>query len=263
MKRLKFLFGLLLLLAFSHPAFAQDTYDVNVVMIGIGAKNPTFDESKFPDLKFFYTPGLVSQAKVGDDAKSVVSLLGGSSREIFKGKPEILEKWFDDRDLRGYAIVFDKNGVGAWQGKLNLEDDLIEDSEGEGEEETLEDTFVYLIEDGEVMELDKDKEFDYEDDDSVIETLMPDFEVVAPDGKKKSIRELTKAGKPTMLVFFQISKDVDLNAAKNIQKEKNIGNFFSSTLKSVAGVNWQQLMKKLEYSVYGKEIKVKLVGYDE
>lgn len=263
MRQLKIFISLLFLLGISQSIFAEDTYDVNVIMIGIGAKNPTFDESKFPDLKFYYTPGLVSQAEVDNNGKALVSLLGGSTREIFKGEPEILAKWFDEMDLRGYAIVFDKNGVGTWQGKLNLEDDLIEDSEGEGEEETLEDTFEYLLEDGEIMEADEDKEFDYEDDDSVIETYMPDFEVVAPDGSKKSIRELTKNGKTTMVVFFQIPKDIDLNAAKDVQEEKDAGSFFSKTLTSVAGSNWQQLMKKIEYSIYGKEIKVKMVGYDK
>lgn len=260
MKTLKIFFGLFLLLGFSESAFSQNAYDMNVIMVGIGGKNATFDESKFPDLQFYYTPELISQAQVEDDAKAAISLLGGETREVFEGKPEILQKWFDEMDLRGYALVFDKNGVGTWQGKLDIEDDIIEDSEGEGEEESLEDTFEFLFEDGEVMELDEDKEFDYEDDDSIIETYMPDFEVVALDGSKKSIRNLTKNGKTTMVVFFQISKDVDLNAAANVKEEDGLGGFLSSTVKSMAGFSWQQLMKKLEFSIYGKEIEVKMAG---
>jgi hypothetical protein len=203
---------------------------------------------------------MISQAEVGDEVKSAVALFGGSTREVFAGKPEILVNWYDEMDLRNYALVFDKNGVGTWQGKLDLEDHMIEDSEGKGEEESLEDTFEFLIEDGEEMDYDEDKEFDYEDDDSIIEMNMPDFEVVAVDGTKKSINALSKTGKTTMIVFFQISKDIDLNAADEVKEEEGIGGFLSATTKSMAGFGWQQLMRQIEFYVYGNEIEVKMAG---
>ncbi len=258
MKSLKLF--LMFFLFISFEILSQTTYDMNVIMIGIGGKNPTFDESKFPNLQFYYTPEMISQAEVGDEAKAAVALLGGSTREVFAGKPEILEEWYDELDLRNYALLFDKNGVGTWQGKLDLEDHMIEDSEGQGEEESLEDTFEFLFDDGEEMEFDDGKEFDYEDDDCIIETKMPDFEVVAVDGSKKSIKSLVENGKTTMVVFFQISKDMDLNAAEEVKEEEGIGGFFGGVAKSMAGYSWQQLMKQLEFYIYGNEVEVKMAG---
>jgi len=125
MKALKIFVSFIVLLIFSQTALAQDTYDINVIMIGIGGKNATFDESKYPDLSFYYTPNLVSKAELGETAKSALSLFGDGAREIFEGKPDILAKWWDDKDLRNYALLFDKNGVGTWQGRLNIEDNLV------------------------------------------------------------------------------------------------------------------------------------------
>ena len=250
-----------LFLAFSALIAGEDKYDINVIMIGIGAKNPTFDESKFPNLKFYYTPGLVSKAELDETAKGALSLFAGeTAREVFEGKPDILAKWWDEMDLRNYALIFDKNGVGTWQGKLNIEDDLVEDSEGEGEESSLEDTFEFLIEDGNTVDFDEDKEFDCEDDDSIIETKLPDFEVVAPDSSKIMISELMSNDKPTMIVFFQISKDVDINAAKDADKEESVGGFLSSQVQSAAGLNWKHLMKNLEFYIFGNEVVVKNAG---
>ncbi len=262
MKTLKIFISIFILLIFSQPIFSQKGYNINVIMIGIGGKNPTFDESKYQNLTFYYTPELVSQAKLGKEAKSALSVFsGGASREIFEGKPDILAKWWDNRDLRNYALLFDKNGVGTWQGKLDIEDNLVEDSKGEGDESDLENTFENLLEDDEVTELDKDKKFDYEDDDSIIETLMPNFKVTALDSSQISIRQLIKKGKPTMVVFFQISKDVDLNAAKKeVKKDKGIGEFFGSAVQTMAGNDWKTLMENIEFYIFGKKVDTKFKG---
>jgi len=109
--------------------------------------------------------------------------------------------------------------------------------------------------------LDEDKEFDFEDDDSIIETLIPGFKVSTIDSSQKDIRELIKKGKPTMVVFFQISKDVDLNAAKKeVKKDKGIGGFFSSTVKTMAGNNWKSLMENIEFYIFGKKVDTKFKG---
>jgi len=234
---------------------AQDAYDINVIMIGIGEKNPTFDESYFPNLEFYYTPNLVSQAELNETGKSALSLFVEEAREVFEGEPEILAKWWDEMDLKNYALVFDKNGIGAWQGKLELDDNLVEDSDGEGKENSLEDTFEMLLKDGNVMELDKEKEFDCGDDDSIIETNIPDFEVIAVDSSKKSVLELTKSGKTTMVVFFQIPKDADLMGTDAVKKEEGgLTGLINATVQVYAGFDWIQLMEKLESNIYGNEI---------
>jgi len=261
MKTIKlFSIVLMLVLLFSTNLLAQSKYDINVVMIGIGEKNPTWDEKVFPNLSFYYTPELVSQAEVGETAKSALAMVGGSTREVFEGKPELLAKWWDDRDLRNYALVFDKNGVGVWQGKIKVGYDIVEDSEGKGEESNLEDVFEFLIEDGKVMEFDDGKEFDFEDVDCIIETKIPDFEVVALDGSKISFQSLTKGEKPTMVVFFQISKDVNINAAEENKNNENVGEYFGAVAQSMAGKTWHELMQDLEYYIFENEVEVKMLG---
>ncbi len=232
---------------------AQGKYDINVVAIGIGEKNPTFDEGRFPHISFYYTPKLISKAEVGEEGKAAVALFGGAAREVFEGEPEVLAKWWDETDIRNHAIIFDKNGVGAWQGWLKPDRDLI-DCEGKGEESSVEDIFEYLLEDNEVIEFDDGKEFDYEDNDCLIETKMVDFMVVTPTGEEKSTKSIVENGKATMVIFFQISKDVDLNAVANVEEDESVGSFLGSIVKTTAGESWEVLFKKIEGEFFEHDV---------
>lgn len=240
--------------------YAQEQYKINVVMLGIGAHNPTFDEKQFPDLKYYYTPELISQAKVGKTGKALVNLFGDNTREIFEGEPAHLAKWWDEKNLKNYAVLFDKNGVGAWQGYLNLDEDDILDSDAEGgDHESLKDILEQLIEDNENIELDVDKnkdDFDYGDDESLLEREMPDFNVESINKETKSIKNLVKSDKPTLLIIFQIPKDVDLNAQKKMETEKSVGGFLGNVAQTTAKQTWLGVMQKIEFSVFNKDIKI-------
>jgi len=250
----KLLISFLLILLW-RVNYAQPKYDLKVVAVGIGEKNQTFNESNFPNIEFYYTPGLLSKAELDETGKSVVALLGDGAREIFEGTPELLAKWWDDRDLRSYAILFDRNGVGAWQGKLRREE--IFDNKGKGaDEDNLEDAVTTLIEDEEFPEFDDGKEFDYEEDDCLLQTKMPDFEVTSARGDKKSIKNIIENGKTTLFVFFQISKDVDVNAAQKSEKSESLGSFLGGLTQSAAGVTWSELFKNLEFYIYNNDVKL-------
>ena len=247
---------LVLILFLSLNNNAQEQYKINIEMLGIGSHNPTFNEQQFPDLKFYYTPKLISQAKVDKTGKSLVNLFGGDTREIFEGEPAHLAKWWDEKNLKNYAVLFDKNGVGAWQGYLNLDEDDILDSDAEwGDHELLKDILEQLIEDNENIELDVDKN----NDESLLEREMPDFSVETINNEKKSIKYLVKSDKPTLLVIFQMPKDVDLNAQKKMEKEKSVGGFLGNVVQTTAKQTWLRVMQKIEFSVFKKEIKI----YDE
>ena len=129
---------LVTLLIFASIITAQDYNKLKVIMIGIGDKNPTLDQGIYSHAKFYYTPELKSQAELSTNEKAALSFLGGtkSSREIFKGEPKILADWWDETDLRGHAILFDKNGTGFWQGWVDRRDDIL-DSRGFGDEKVL------------------------------------------------------------------------------------------------------------------------------
>lgn len=253
---MKSLIGALMAGLLTIGLIAQDIPDVKVIMLGIGAKNATFDETRFPHLSFFYTPELISQAQLDGTEKSALSLLAGdATREVFEGKPELLAKWWDETDIRSHAILFDKNGVGTWQGWIDRKDELM-DSRGYGDEEELEDAFEFLFEDEEVTELDADKEFDYEDNDCLIESKIPDFEVTSVSGEKKSIKNMVEDGKATLLVFFQIPSDVDLVAAKKeVKKEDGLSGFLGGLTQTVAGEEWEQTIIKIENQLFQYKIE--------
>lgn len=224
---------------------AQDYGKLKVIMVGIGQQNPTIDHGKYPHLKFYYTPELKSQAEMSTNAKSALSFLGGTkaSREIFKGEPKILADWWDEIDLRGHAILFDKNGVGFWQGYVDRLPDIM-DSRGYGEEKVLEDALEAIFEDGETADFDDDKEFEIDEDDNLIERKMIDFNVVGKDGSQKSIKELVETGNPTLVAFFAIPSDIDINA---LAKEEKVNDSFLGALSQTAtAFEFLKLFEKVE-----------------
>lgn len=224
---------------------SQDMGKLKVIMVGIGQQNPSLDHGKYQHLKFYYTPELKSQAEMSTNAKSALSFLGGTkaSREIFKGEPKILADWWDETDLRGHAILFDKNGVGFWQGWVDKRDDII-DSRGEGEEKVLEDALEAIFEDGETADFDDDKEFEIDEDDNLIERKMVDFKVVGKNGNQISIKELIEKGDPTLVVFFAIPSDIDINALA--KEEKVNDSFFGALSQTATAFEFLKLFEKVE-----------------
>lgn len=248
-------------------AVAADKTTVKVVMVGIGAKNKTFDENRFPDLKFAYTPGLVSQAQAGDTGKSALALMGKSAKEIFKGQPEFLEKWWDKQELRHRAILFDKNGVAYWEGILPIGDagKGIKDVKGDGEKTPLEKA-LKKVQDGDTTKFKDKKEFKPKGDGPfgggeeypMLNMKIPAFDVTLPSGEVTSINKLIEDGKPTLVVFFQISSTIDTAEAKKAdQSDKSAGAFFSAMTKGAAGAKLDQVFLSIESELFGFDARDK------
>ncbi|GAB4126976.1 MAG: hypothetical protein Fur0015_00550 [Ignavibacteriales bacterium] len=237
--------ALIVLILIASTCFSQDMSKLKVIMVGIGGMNPTLDHGKYPHLKFYYTPELKSQAQLNATEKSALSLFGGmkSSREIFKGEPKILADWWDEIDLRGHAILFDKNGVGFWQGWVDRLDDIF-DSRGYGEEKELGDALEAIFDDGETADFDDDKEFEADEDDNLIERKMVDFIVVGKDEKPISVASIIEPGKPTLIVFFSLPLDIDITAAA--KEEKRNDSFLGSLTQTVVGFEYEKLFQKVE-----------------
>ena len=225
-----------------------------LLMVGIGAKNPTFSESKFPHLNIVYTPGLKSQAQMGGTGKSALSLLGGkATREIFKGTPEFLEKWWDKTDIRYHAVLFDANGVGAWEGWIDRRDDIM-DSGGYGDDKNLGKMIKNIVKKGKTAKL-KNKKFNAKKPDALLNMEMPDFEVVSARNVGASINSLIEDGKPTLVVFFQIPPDADLQSAKESGAGKSSGGFLKSMVQATAGADWENMFKRLEGQFFNNTIR--------
>jgi hypothetical protein len=253
----KILMAAFVLLCCSSLLLSGDKYDLNVIMIGIGAKNPTFTETQFPHIQFYYTPGLISQAETGETGKSALSMFGKAAREVFKGEPKMLEQWWDETDLRDHAILFDKNGVGAWEGSVARDDDDLMACKGKGDESKLEDALETFVKDKDEADFDKGKKFDPEEADALLEMKMGDFEVVAPAGNTVPVKSLFVNGKPTLVVFFQISSGVNLKEAKESGEGKSSGSFLGAMTKGAAGSKWSARMISLESQLFGYDAREK------
>lgn len=235
---------------------------LNVLMIGIGAKNPTFDESRFPDLTFVYTPGLVSQAKMGSAGKSALALFAGkSSREIYKGTPKVLETWWDKKNLRHHTILFDKNGIGSWEGWLNLVEGRgdrtqMEDTRGKGKKKELSKMLKLIHKKGKTTKVKEGKDFNPKKDNAILNRKMPDFDVVPFDSEEsKPISSYIETGKPVLVVFFQISPDVNLKEAKESGKGKSGKSFMKAMMAGAAGAEWEKAFVMLEKHLFGYRVK--------
>jgi len=205
-----------------------------------------------------YTPGLISQAQLHEGGKSALSLFGGkAARENFKGTPEMLVKWWDETDLRDHAILFDKNGVGAWEGSIARDDDDLMACKGKGDEKELEDALEKFVLKTKDADYDTKKKFEADEADALIEMKMPDFEVITPDSQKISIKSLIETGKPTMVVFFQISANVNLKEAKESGAGKSTGGFLSSMVKGAAAGKWDTRFISLESQLFGFDAREK------
>jgi len=251
--------AVVLFLSLVSLSFAKsDAPDMDIIFVGLGAKNPTFDESAFPHLKFYYTPGLKSKAEVGETGKKVVGLLaaatGGDIQEQMGGEPAFISKWIEEQTLIARGVLFDKSGVCAWEGPLNKKD--IYDSEGEGDEENLEDAIKKFATKGKEADFDDEKEFEADDDDALVEMKLPELELTDVSGTVVKTSDIIGKGKAVLMAFFRIPEDVDFKKAEeDISKEKDGGKWWAAVGTSMAGKISIELFKEIEDDVYDYEIE--------
>jgi len=218
----------------SVPAIqAKDKPAPQVIVVGMGAKNATFDESKFPNLTFVYTPNLVSTSDISATASAAMSAFGGGfTREEFRGDPDWMAKWSRKQRLVSHAVLFDKEGVGYWEG--DIDDDDVFDSDGNGEADALSDCIDKVMK-GKTTDFDNKKEFNVEDDEdkALLNMKMPEAEVTTLKGATVQLVSLMPKGKPVLVVFIQMNPKVDIALAKKNLNSDDSGKSWSA--KSVWG----------------------------
>jgi len=74
-----------------------------IVVVNLGPKNPHFDESIYPHLHFYYTPGI----------HAVLSDEQAMNRKFdIQGEPEFLANAFNGKQIKEFGfLLFDKNGI--------------------------------------------------------------------------------------------------------------------------------------------------------
>lgn len=181
--------AVLLILSYSVVFAAMPYAPKEVIAVHLGPKNATFDESKFPDIRFYYTPDLVF------------------TQERSSGKPALLVSWLNKKGLRAdEAIVLDKDGNVAFKNVL-LSFKKIEDAIGQGDLDTMGNVLKRVVEENKSAPYVSDKPFDPSDL-SMLGRKFPDFQVANASGEIISMKALLYSDdSPRLVFFYRIPKD--------------------------------------------------------
>ncbi len=186
-----------------------------IVVINLGPKNPTFDESIFPHLKFLYAPDLKANIKSENDINKHFTV---------SGEPEFLSKAFNNGKIKEYGFwLFDNKGNCYTEGDgMDIEIASTECSNGK----TLGDNVKAVVKKYKTVSP-SNKELDWKHSGNLKLSLKastvvkkpfltghpaPDIELVDGNGNKVNLRSVVDH-KPTLVTFIYLPQKGNLNAA--------------------------------------------------
>ncbi len=249
-------------------AFGQMKYKPKVLVVVLGPKNPTFDESKFTDLTFYYLPDLklkMSKKTAANNANKHAwsSALGvgrtshAESHDFYTGKPEVLVQ----HDIHtGTSYIFDKNGrvnaelMGAHDVYFNNKTPFMvgfNKMKRSWETETFGDLMKSLVKKEETMKpLKKSKTTSH-----LIGKELYAFQAVDKDGNKVDVKNMVKGNPATLLLFLYISPEYDFNKGKESGAGKKGKDYMNQVSQTVAADKQIAPLYNLEEGIFGKRIE--------
>ncbi len=260
----------LMALLVSGVSFGQMKYKPKVIVVVLGAKNPTFDESKFPDLHFYYTPelklskngGIYGKASKNKKKNAWSSALGmgatshAEATQNYTGEPAVLvEKHVGS----GTAYIFDKNGrvnAETFNGKredFNNKTKFMVDfnkMKRSWKTESFGDLMKLLVKKGETMKPPKKFKTSH-----LLGKEVYAFEVEDKDGNKADIQSITKGNPATLLLFLYVSPKYDFNQGKESGAGKKGKDYMNQVAQTVAADRQIGPLYSLEKGIFGKKIK--------
>lgn len=257
MKKLS-LIALALILSFG--AFAQAKYQAKLVVLFMGEKNPTFDESLFPDVDFYYTPGIIATEKKTESLtnKALGSVTGVDYSEAydvsFSGTPEAA---YTTKITE--TVLFDKNGYvsGLYKSFDNIALSPKKNLQGTIEFVSYNAISKDFIKKGkETKKAKKDPKkpkhlFDYHGME-----IPFDFEVENAAGEKSMIRDLVKGEALTILHTLYLPKDADFKSGMESGADKTGKEFLSDGHETGKAFGFLKMVFELEESIYGFQPKL-------
>lgn len=214
MKKYIFVFFAVLTTVICSVSFAAMPYATkNVIAINLGPKNPTFNESKFPDIKFFYTPNLK-----WDTNKTT-------------GKPLFLADWLNKKGMRpDQAVLLDKNGFGDFECFL-MTDTKIEDNKILGDIENMGEALKAVVEKGRTSDDRTGNKMDLSMISATYGRPFPDFEIVSSSGEGTTTQNaINSIGLPTIVFVYYIPKDHQFKDAESSMKD------VTSVMQAIGGI---------------------------
>lgn len=215
-----------------------------VIAVHIGDKNPTWDESRFPDIEFYYLPNLklvegekTKKKSTGMKAFQAAMNAGSVGYEEFKFELEGTPQEVIDLKLGpNKALVFDKNGTFA--ASQNIDNDTHLDrlpfhtGVGDAKEyANMGDLMRDFCKKGKTVKEGKKMKATGKKDKATKERAyrladyrtfhLPDFEVTSSKGDNVTLSQLTKGNPATMVVFFYTNPDFDYSKGTESGAEKS------------------------------------------
>jgi len=252
--------------------FGQMKYKPKVVVVVLGPKNPTFDESKFPDLSFYYTPGLrlkvSGKVAANNTSKHAWSSALGVGRtahaedhDTYVGKPEIL---LQNNISSGYTYILDKNGIingkifSGKQADFNSRTNFLvkfNRTQRKWETESLGDLLKDLVKKGETYQAPKKKKKSKHPPKLfTVGQSVGHFDVVNKDGTKKDIQTLVKGNPATLLIFLYINPEYDFNKGKESGAGKKGRDYMNQVAQTAAADKQIAPLFNIESGIFGKRI---------
>ena len=210
--------------------------DYKVIAIGVGDKNVTLDESKFPDISVYYVPTM--SANMNLDGKMV-----------FKGKPEVITKWFNcSNDVNNFLVVA-QNGVIYDQGKsITAGTDMLNvDTEKKG---NLYKAIRNVLRGKEKKE--SKKAIKPCDDGGFIKRKLPNFSIITPDGDQTTTDAVIPKDIPTLVIFFYLNPEAYIGGDKEGDVDIRSKEYMSRMAESMSGVMGAQPLIQVERELFGR-----------
>jgi len=249
-------------------SFGQMKYQPKVVVILLGSKNATLDESNFPDLHIYYTPelSLKTSAKASKNvnknawssALGVGRTAGKESHDAYMGKPqELVNKGVSS----GTAFIFDKNGrvnAETFNGKqeyFNTKTKFLvkfNKLKRSWESETFGDLMKSLVKKGNTIKPAKTPKKPLKK--YAIGHGINDFKVSDKDGNLHSIQSLVKGNPATLVLFLYINPEYDLNKGKESGADKKGKDYMNQVAQTMAADKQIAPLYNLEKGIFGKRL---------
>lgn len=235
----KVIFGCLCIFALVSFCNASVTRMPNaperVIGLHIGAKNPTFDETVYPDFDFFYTP----------------DIKGGFTKP--SGEPELVVNWIKKGGLKlNQLILTDKNGIVDFTGFLVPGKKLMQ-VQDLGYVYTLEEALDRIVVKG-ISSLKKtDKPINWEWVSDIEGRYFPPFEVVDSKGEKRIFTDIIGREKPRLVLVFNIPYSYKFQEVEeHMDGTRDIMQLIGGIAQVESGIHHVEYLKMIENDLYGR-----------
>ncbi|MDD4179561.1 MAG: hypothetical protein PHH14_05880 [Candidatus Margulisbacteria bacterium] len=238
MKKLVFLLlGLTLMFPVLSPALAIMPFaPERTIGLHLGAKNQTFDESKYPDIDFYYLP----KVKWSYNKAS--------------GTPEVVVSWLEKKGLSlNEMVLLDKNGIVDFTGFL-APGKKVTEVHDLGFLYTLEERLKRLVEEGREAKKVSDKPMKWDWVSDLEGHKFPSFEVVTSTGEVTTTSAIIgRDDKPKLMIVFMIPYNYKFqDVEKHMEDVADPLQALSAIAQMETGDSHTAYLKSIEEELYNR-----------